>query len=98
VSRRRAAWLAAAGGATSSALVIVLLLHTIRGPDADTVRPLAITIALSALVAFAGAVPGLRHDRMRPVAMEGVELAFVSLAILALLAFFFYVVAGPGYS
>ena len=96
--RGHAAWVAVAGGVTSAALVIVLLLHTIDGPDADTVWPVAVTIALSALVALAGAMAGLRDDRMRPVAMEGVELALVSLAILALLGFFFYVILGSGYS
>ena len=96
--RGHAAWVALAGGVTSAVLVIVLLLHTIDGPDAGTVWPLAGTIALSAVVALAGAVPGLRDDRMRPVAMEGVELALVSLSILALIGFFFYVILGPGYS
>ena len=96
--RGRVALVAVAGGATSAALVIVLLLHTIDGPDADTVRPLAGTIALSALVALAAAVPGLRDERHRPVAMEGVELALVSLSILALFCFVFYVILGPGYS
>jgi hypothetical protein len=97
-ARGLAAWLALAAGGTSATLVIVLLLHTIRGPDADTVWPLVLTIGLSALVALAAAIPAFRHPRTRPIVFEGVELAVVSIAVLALLAFFFYVILGPGYS
>jgi len=96
--RYGSAWIALTAGATSAALVIVLLGHTINGPDGETVRALLAAMALSALVALVSAIPALRHRRTRPIAMEGVELASVSLLILALLAFFFYVILGRGYS
>jgi hypothetical protein len=82
----------------SGVCLILLLLHTVRGADDDTVKPLLFLIGLSALVALAAAAPALRQPPVRPLAMEGVELAFVALTLLALIAFFFYVILGPGYS
>ncbi len=87
-----------AAGGTSAALLIALLLHTIEGPEASTVWPLVVTIGLSALVALTVAVAAVHDPRARPLAAEGVELALVSIVVLALLAFFFYVILGRGYS
>ena len=50
------------------------------------------TIGASAAIALVAAVPGLRRRRLRPIAMEGIELAFVGVFALALIPFFVYVV------
>ena len=47
---------------------------------------------------LAGAVLARRHDRVHPIALEGFELALVSLSILALIGVFYYLILGPGWS
>jgi len=95
---RAAAWIAVVSGGASGLCLIALVLHTIRGPDDGVVKTLLATMGVTAVVALAAAAPSLREPRLRPLAMEGIEMAFVALMVLALLAFFFYVMLGPGYS
>lgn len=79
-------------GATCATAVGILVVHSLREPDDDTIRLLLVLIGLSAVAALAAAGPALRHSATRPVAMEGVEMALVGVFVLAVIAFFVYVV------
>ena len=91
------AWVALTAGAASATCVAVLIVVALRGYDDDTGAFLMWVIGVSAVVALMAAVPGLRDPRLRPIAMEGVELAFVGVCCLTAIALFVYVVfAGYG--
>jgi hypothetical protein len=92
--RRHEAFALAAvlAGVSCATSVGILIVHSLREPDDDIVRLLLFLIALSSVAAVAAAVPALRHSATRPVAMEGVEMAFVGVFVLAVIAFFVYVV------
>jgi drug/metabolite transporter (DMT)-like permease len=79
-------------GAICATSVGILIVHALREPDDDTVRTLVLLIAVSAVAAVVAAVPALRHPATRPVALEGVEMAFVGAFVLGVIAFFVYVV------